>query len=101
MMVAGGATSRRRARMLITTSAEWTPSRILAWAGKVGAAIKILGTNLTGASSVTFGGIPAHFTVASPTVIATAVPAGAATGNVQVTTPSGTLVSNVPFRVMR
>jgi uncharacterized repeat protein (TIGR03803 family) len=64
-----------------------------------GAAVKILGSNLTGATSVTFNGTPATFTVASPTLINATLPAGATTGPVQVTTPSGTLVSNAAFRV--
>jgi uncharacterized repeat protein (TIGR03803 family) len=69
--------------------------------GKVGARVKILGTNLTGASSVTFNGTPAaSFTVNSTgSTISTVVPNGATTGKVQVTTPSGTLSSNVKFRV--
>lgn len=67
---------------------------------KVGTAVTILGTNLTGASSVTFNGVPAAFTVVSATQITTTVPAGAATGSVVVVTPSGTLTSNMPFRVM-
>jgi uncharacterized repeat protein (TIGR03803 family) len=67
--------------------------------GKVGAHIKILGTNLTGATSVTFNGIAATFTVASKHGITTTVPAGATTGTVQVVTPGGTLSSNVPFTV--
>jgi uncharacterized repeat protein (TIGR03803 family) len=67
--------------------------------GKVGAAVKVLGTNLTGASSVTFNGTSATFTVKSGSVITTTVPAGATTGAVEVVTPSGTLSSNVPFRV--
>jgi len=67
--------------------------------GKVGAAVQILGTDLTGATSVTFNGTPAAFTVASPTLITTTVPTGATTGKVRVVTPSGTLSSNVPFRV--
>ncbi len=67
--------------------------------GKVGAAVKILGTNLTGATSVTFNGTGAVFRVASASLITTTVPAGATTGTVQVVTPSGTLSSNVPFRV--
>jgi uncharacterized repeat protein (TIGR03803 family) len=67
--------------------------------GKVGAAVKILGTNLTGTTSVTFHGTAAAFKVASSSLITTTVPAGATTGRVQVVTPGGTLSSNVPFRV--
>ena len=69
--------------------------------GKVGSAIRILGTNLMGASSVTFNGTPAVFKVLSPTEIGAVVPAGASSGAVQVVTPSGTLSSNVHFRVLR
>jgi uncharacterized protein (TIGR03437 family) len=61
--------------------------------------IKILGTKLTGATSVTFNGTPATFTVASNALITTMVPAGVTTGRVRVTTLSGTLTSNVPFRL--
>ena len=67
--------------------------------GKVGTAIEILGTDLTGATGVTFNGAAAAFTVVSPSLITTTVPAGATTGKVQVTTPGGTLLSNVTFRV--
>jgi uncharacterized repeat protein (TIGR03803 family) len=67
--------------------------------GKVGTAVKILGTNLTGATSVTFNGTAATFTVKSKSEITTTVPTGATTGTVQVVTPGGTLSSNVPFRV--
>jgi uncharacterized repeat protein (TIGR03803 family) len=67
--------------------------------GKIGAGVKILGTNLKGASMVTFNGASATFTVESGSYIKTTVPAGATTGIVQVVTPSGTLSSNVPFQV--
>jgi len=68
--------------------------------GKVGAAVKILGTKLTGATSVTFNGTQVAFTIVSKSEITTTVPTGATTGNVQVTTPRGTLSSNVPFYVI-
>ncbi len=68
--------------------------------GKVGAAVKILGTNLTGATNVSFNGTTAVFKVVSSSLITTTVPAGATTGTVQVVTPGGTLSSNVPFRVL-
>jgi uncharacterized repeat protein (TIGR03803 family) len=67
--------------------------------GKVGAAIRILGTNLQGATSVTFNGTPAIFIVKSKSEITTNVPSGATTGTLLVVTPSGTLASNVSFRV--
>jgi uncharacterized repeat protein (TIGR03803 family) len=67
--------------------------------GEVGAAVTILGTNLTGSTSVTFNGTAATFTVVSASEITTTVPTGATTGTVQVVTPGGTLSSNVPFRV--
>ena len=67
--------------------------------GKVGKAVKILGSSLTGASAVSFNGTPAAFAVASATEIKTKVPAGATTGYITVTTPGGGLQSNVPFRV--
>jgi hypothetical protein len=67
--------------------------------GTVGAAVKILGTHLTGAISVTFNGTAATFTVVSKSLITTTVPTGATTGKVEVVTPTRTLKSNVPFRV--
>jgi uncharacterized repeat protein (TIGR03803 family) len=69
--------------------------------GKVGSVVVILGTNLTGATSVTFNGTAATFTVVSSSQIKTTVPAGATTGKVQVTTPGGTLTSNVNFTVTK
>ncbi|HLY20729.1 MAG TPA: choice-of-anchor tandem repeat GloVer-containing protein [Bryobacteraceae bacterium] len=69
--------------------------------GKVGAAVKILGTNLAGATSVTFNGTAAVFTVNSTgSAISATVPSGATTGTVEVVTPRGRLMSNVPFRVL-
>jgi uncharacterized repeat protein (TIGR03803 family) len=67
--------------------------------GEVGAAVKILGTNLTGATSVSFNGTGAVLEVVSSSEMTTTVPTGATTGTVQVVTPNGTLSSNVPFRV--
>jgi uncharacterized repeat protein (TIGR03803 family) len=68
--------------------------------GKVGAIVKILGTNLTGATRVTFNGTPAVFSVPSKSYIKATVPAGATTGTVQVTTPGGTFSSNMLFQVL-
>jgi hypothetical protein len=68
--------------------------------GKVGSSVKTLGTDLTGATSLTFNGVPAVFSVHSPSLIITTVPAGASTGTIEVLTPGGRLLSNVPFNVV-
>jgi hypothetical protein len=67
--------------------------------GKAGASIKILGTNLKGATSVSFNGVPATFKVASNSEITATVPDGATTGEVTVRTAKSSLQSNVVFRV--
>jgi uncharacterized repeat protein (TIGR03803 family) len=68
--------------------------------GKVGATVYILGNSLKGATAVTFNGTAAtSFTVVSGTEIKATVPTGATTGPVVVTTSSGTLTSNVAFRI--
>jgi uncharacterized repeat protein (TIGR03803 family) len=67
--------------------------------GKVGASAEILGSNLSGATGVTFNGAAAAFTVVSNSLISATVPAGATSGTVEVVTPGGTLSSNVPFLV--
>lgn len=70
-------------------------------AGKVGGTGGILGQGFTGTTAVTVNGTPASFIVKSDTLILATVPAGATTGYVTVTTPSGTLTSNVPFHVIQ
>jgi uncharacterized repeat protein (TIGR03803 family) len=66
-----------------------------------GATVNILGYKLTGATAVSFNGEPAVFTVnSSGTSITATVPAGATSGAIEVTTPSATLSSNLPFRVI-
>jgi uncharacterized repeat protein (TIGR03803 family) len=68
--------------------------------GRVGQPVTILGTSLTGTIGVKFNGTAAMFTVVSGSEITTTVPGGATTGTVAVTTPSGTLNSNVAFNVL-
>ncbi|MBZ5574365.1 MAG: hypothetical protein LAO09_21115 [Acidobacteriia bacterium] len=67
--------------------------------GKVGQTGGILGQGFTGTIDVSLNGTPASFTIVSNTFMKATVPAGATTGYVTVITPSGTLTSNVPFRV--
>jgi uncharacterized repeat protein (TIGR03803 family) len=69
--------------------------------GKVGAAVRILGTDLTGVTSVTFNGTAAEFKVISKSEIETNIPSGATTGTVEVKLAKNTLKSNVVFRVTK
>ncbi len=57
--------------------------------GQAGASVTLTGTAFTGTTGVSFNGTAATFTVVDATTITTTVPAGATTGNVIVTTPSG------------
>jgi len=75
--------------------------KMLPSAAPAGEVIRILGTDLTGATSVTFNGTASGFSVASPTQILAKVPAGATTGDIQATLPGGTLSSKVDFDVLR
>lgn len=68
--------------------------------GRAGYGVTLLGYNLTGTTGVTFNGTPAAFSVVSDTELIARVPTGATTGTIQVTTPSGTLNSNVAFQVL-
>ena len=68
--------------------------------GKIGQTSGILGQGFTGTTGVSLNGTPASFTVVSDTFLKATIPAGATTGYVTVTTPSGTLTSNVPFTVI-
>jgi uncharacterized repeat protein (TIGR03803 family) len=69
--------------------------------GKIGTKTEILGQGFTGTTSVSFNGTAASFSVKSDTYLTAKVPQGATTGFVTVTTPGGTLQSNVVFRVTK
>ena len=69
--------------------------------GLPSSSVTINGTNLTGATSVTFNGISATtFTVNSATQITVSVPASATSGLIAVATPSGTATSTASFTVL-
>jgi uncharacterized repeat protein (TIGR03803 family) len=72
---------------------------LLPYSGKVGKTIEFLGQGFASSTTVSFNGTLARPTVKSGTYLAAAVPNGATTGFVRVTTSSGTLTSNKKFRV--
>jgi hypothetical protein len=67
--------------------------------GSVGTAVTITGSHFTGATSVTFNGTAASFTVDSDTQIRANVPTGATTGKIGVTNAAGTTLSTNDFIV--
>lgn len=76
-------------------------AKLLPALGQVGSVVSIYGTHLAGTTAVSFNGVPSTtVTQASPTLVYAAVPAGATTGPIKVTTTSGTLISNVAFTVL-
>jgi hypothetical protein len=75
---------------------------LVSYTGKVGNTVQILGQGFTGTTGVSFNGPPAtSFSVVSSTYMTATVPTGATTGKVVVTTPGGTLTSNVNFRIIQ
>jgi hypothetical protein len=67
--------------------------------GSPGASVTVTGSNLAGATSVTFNGVAAAFSVVSGSQLAATVPAGATSGPVTVTTPVATAASAASFTV--
>jgi hypothetical protein len=67
--------------------------------GAPGTKVTIKGTNLNGATSVTFKGKSAVISKDTATELVVKVPAGAATGTITVTTPSGVATSTKKFKV--
>jgi len=74
-------------------------ARLVTWSAKVGKTVEILGQGFTGTTVVSFNGVHATFSVVSDTYLTATLPAGALTGTVAVTTPTGTLNSDRKFLV--
>jgi YD repeat-containing protein len=70
--------------------------------GSVGATVTISGTGFSTTASlntITFNGVAATVTTATASQIIAAVPSGAATGPIAITSPSGTATSSTSFTV--
>ena len=88
------------ANFTVTSNVAATISSFNPTSGPVGTSVAITGTNLCGASAVTFDATAAPgFTVDSNTQITATVPSGATTGKIGVTTPVNTATSATDFTV--
>lgn len=68
--------------------------------GDPGTVVEISGSNLTGATAVTFNEVAAsEFSIVSDTLVRATVPAAATTGPIRVTTPGGTAAGPADFIV--
>ena len=75
---------------------------LVRYTGRVGTPVQILGLKLTTATAVTINGVAAtSFNALSDTFMTAVIPAGATTGPVVVTTPTGTLTSNHNLRIVK
>ena len=96
---AGNIVSITRQTNATVSIVEFTPDK-----GAVGTSVTIYGTgfSLTPAqNSVSFNGVAATVTAASATQLIVAVPAGASTGPITVTTPNGSAASTTSFEVLQ
>lgn len=99
MSLDGTATSSTN--FTVTTTGAPTITSFNPTSGPVGTSVRINGTNLAGATAVSFDNVNAQgFAVnGAGTRITVAVPTGATTGPIRVTTPSGTATSSTNFTV--
>jgi methionine-rich copper-binding protein CopC len=84
-------TTGRTVSVRLNQAASPTPRLIsVSTAPRTGNTVTLTGTNLTGATAVTFNGVAApSFTVDSPTQITATLPVNVTTGLVTITTPQG------------
>ena len=94
-----GGTATSATNFTVTTSGAPTITSFTPTIGPVGTVVTITGTNFTGATSVKFNGVSATFSVTNSTHIRATVPAGATTGPISVTNPTGTATSATNFTV--
>ncbi len=98
---ANGATGSRQYALQIAPAVQPAPTiaNFQPKTGPAGSQTTILGTHFIGATNVSFGAVSAAFMVVDDNTISATVPAGAVTAPLSVTTPGGTAVSAISFKV--
>src|SRR5262249_47946914 len=85
--------------LFVVTASPPTISSFTPSSGPVGTSVDIRGANFTGASSVTFNGAAATYTVNSDSELHATVPSGASSGSIGITTSGGTGTSWASFTI--
>jgi hypothetical protein len=86
-----------------SSSSFWAAPTVTSFSstsGKTTTLVTVYGTNFTGATSVTFGGVSATFKISEAKKLIATVPLGAETGTITVTAPGGTGTSPTNFTVV-
>ncbi|WP_073104964.1 FG-GAP-like repeat-containing protein [Hymenobacter daecheongensis] len=92
-------TATTSSNFTVVVPGNTTVSGLSPASGPVGTSVTITGTAFTGASSVTFNGVSAAFTLNSTTQLTATVPATATTGPVVVTAAANAASSGISFTV--
>jgi Polysaccharide lyase/IPT/TIG domain len=95
-------TAKSRATFTITSSAPANPPKITGFnpsSGALGTTVTISGSNLAGATAVTFNGTNASYTLNSSSQVTATVPSGATSGPISVHTAAGSAASSSSFSV--
>lgn len=97
----GTATSSTSFSVTAPPAAQPSISSFSPTSGPIGTRVTINGSAFTGATSVSFNGKAASFTVVSDTQVTATVPTGAKTGPIRVATAAGTATSSTSFTVTK
>ena len=91
----GGTATSSATFFVVPSISSFSPT-----SGPVGTSVTIHGNSFTGATKVSFGGVPAtSYQVINDTQVDALVPSGAVTGRISVTTAGGTGSSSISFTV--
>jgi hypothetical protein len=93
-------TAMSAASFTVTPTKPPTISGFTPPSGEIGAKVTIQGSNFLGATSVTFNGVSANFTVVTNLQISATVPSGATSGQITVTNSAGSATSAASFKVI-
>lgn len=94
-----GGTATSSGSFTVAATPVPTLTGFLPASGPIGTTVSLTGTGFYGATAVSFGAVPATYTVVSNTQIQATVPTGATSAAISVTNSAGTAASGAAFSV--